>query len=371
MPRLTHVRFRDLAVLLSVALALWAVAATNIAVLAGDPPATRPLLDGLNRETQTLFKEVAGSIVRVQLPLGNRLAGTSDDPRAKWAGRLDPQTRQRLEELHLHAPDNTYHSVEIRSSTAPSAGDAGAVILTLSRFVPNAIGLVFDDQQHLLIPHFVDKSAFDGPVPLALGDGRLATATFVGSDRLADLTVLKLQDVKANPAMLSPGKPDPGTLLLIMSLNPAANRLTVWEGWEPDFAAVVNIDGGIAGFTKGGRFFCANAAKPAVAELIDHGWVRRAILGVGVQSVAPNDPQRQEDATLGTTPAIRIDEVIPGSAAQQAGLQPGDLILSLGGEAVGDVPSLAAAIANRRGKTDMTILRAAQRLTLTVDLQVP
>jgi len=370
MPRWTHVRFPRLAALLAVAVAFW-VAAAKIPVAAGDLPATRPLLDELNRETQTLFKEVAGSIVRVQLPVGNGSSAASDDPLAKWAGRLDPQTRQKLEEIRRHAPDNTYGTVELRSTTQPTSGDAGAVILTLSRFVPNAIGLVFDDQQHLLIPHFVDKDAFDGPVPLALGDGRLATATFVGSDRLADLTVLKLQDVKAKPATLSAGKPGPGTLLLMMSLNPAANRLTVWEGWEPDFAAVVNIDGDIAGFTKGGRFFCAAAAKPVVAELIDHGWVRRAFLGVGVQPVLPNDPQRQQDTTLGTTPAIRINDVIPGSAAQRGGLLPGDLILSLGGQPVGDVPSLAAAIANRHGKIDLTLLRATQRLTLTVDLQVP
>jgi S1-C subfamily serine protease len=365
MQRLTQVRFRRLAALLAVAPALWAVA-----VWAGDLATTRPILDGLNRETQTLFKEVAGSIVRVQLPIGSRLSGAAEDPLAKWAGRLDAQTRQRLEELHLHAPDSTYHSVEVRSTTQPAGGDGGTVILTLSRFVPNAIGLVFDDQQHLLIPHFVDKTAFDGPVPLALGDGRLATATFVASDRLSDLTVLKLQDVKAQPATLGPGKPDPGTLLLVISLNPAANRLTVWEGWEPDFAAVVNIDGGIAGFTKNGRFFCATAARPVVAELIDHGWVRRAFLGVGIATVVPNDPQRQANPALGATPAIRINDVIPGSAAQQGGLLPGDLILTLAGQSVGDAPGFAAAIANRRGRTVMTVLRDTQRLDITVDLQV-
>jgi S1-C subfamily serine protease len=364
MDRLTQLRWRRLAAVLVVAPALWAATAW-----AADLPATRPILDALNRETQTLFKDVAGSIVRVQLPLG-RIAGGADDPLAKWAGRLDPQTRQRLEELHLHAPDNPYHSVEVRSATQPSDGQGGTVILTLSRFVPNAVGLVFDEQQHLVIPHFVDKSAFDAPVPVALGDGRLATATFVASDKLADVTVLQLHDIKAKPATLSAAKPVPGTLLLVMSLNPAANRLTVWEGWEPDFAALVNIDGGIAGFCKGGRYFSAVAARPVVADLIDYGLVRRAFLGVGVEPVPPNDPQRQADAALGTIPAIRIREVIPDSAAQRGGLLPGDLILALAGQPVGDAPSFAAAIANRRGNTVMTVLRDTQRLAITVDLQV-
>jgi len=365
MHRMTQVHFRRFAALLAVSPALCAVA-----VWAADLPTTRPILDGLNRETQTLFKEVAGSIVRVELPVGRNLTGAPDDPLAKWAGRLDAQTRARLEELHLHAPDSTYHAVEVRSTTQPAGGDGGTVILTLSRFVPNALGLVFDDQQHLLVPHFVDKAAFDGPVPLALGDGRLATATFVASDQLADVTVLKLEDIKAKPATLGAGKPDPGTLLLVISLNPAGNRLAVWEGWEPDFAVLINIDGGIAGFTKGGRFYSPIAAVPVVTELIDHGWVRRAYLGVGIQTVLPNDPQRQANPVLGTTPAIRINDVIAGSAAQQGGLLPGDLILSLGGQSVGDAPGFAAAIANRRGKTVMTVLRGTQRLSIAVNLQV-
>ena len=55
-----------------------------------DLPTTRPLLDQLNRETQSLFKEVAPSIVRVQLPLPSNLVLPPDDPLSKWAGRLDP-----------------------------------------------------------------------------------------------------------------------------------------------------------------------------------------------------------------------------------------------------------------------------------------
>src|ERR1700683_1420803 len=145
MPRESPINFRQFPALVAVLPVLWAMG-----VWAEDLPTTRPLLEGLNRETQTLFKEVAGSIVRVQLPVGRNLMGAPDDPLAKWAGRLDAPTRQRGEELRVHAPASTYHAGHVPSTPHPAGADGGTVILTLSRFVPNAIGLVFDDQQHLL-----------------------------------------------------------------------------------------------------------------------------------------------------------------------------------------------------------------------------
>jgi S1-C subfamily serine protease len=244
------------------------------------------------------------------------------------------------------------------------------IVLRLDRFSPNSIGIVLDDQNHLLIPRYVDAAACAFPIPVAIGDGRYATATFIASDRQTDLTLLKLHGVEAKAAVISSDKIGSGALLLVMSLNPAANRLTVWEGWEPDVAALVNIDGSIAGFTKGGRFLSAGACSPVVAELMDRGYVRRAILGVFVNRVAPDDPDRRRYPALGATPALRIQQVIPGSAAERAGLQPDDLLISLGDQSVGDGPAFAAAIANRRGRTDIDILRNGQLHHAMVDLQV-
>ncbi len=339
-----------------------------------DTPTTRPLLSEMNRETQQLFRQVASSIVRVQMPLPTAVSPVPDDPLSKWADRLDPQSLARLVELQRRAPGTSIATAEIRPTTAPSSSQPTVgqrvIILRLDRFSPNGIGIVLDDKNHLLIPRYVDAAACAFPIPVAIGDGRYATATFIASDRQTDLTLLKLHGVKARAAVISSDKIEPGALLLVMSLNPAANRLTVWEGWEPDVAALVNIDGSIAGFTKGGRFLSAGACSPVVAELMDHGYVRRAILGVFVNRVAPDDPDRRRYPALGATPALRIEQVIPGSAAERAGLQPDDLLISLGGQSVGDGPAFAAAIANRRGRTDVDILRNGQLHQAIVDLQV-
>jgi S1-C subfamily serine protease len=72
---------------------------------------------------------------------------------------------------------------------------------------------------------------------------------------------------------------------------------------------------------------------------------------------------------IGSRPAAKVELIERDSAADKAGLQVGDLILSLGGDPVNDLPHFAAAIANQSGDTEMKILRDGQEQTLTVDLQ--
>ncbi len=364
---------KSVGVLITVLVALFGKLALAQTV---DLPTTRPLLDQLNRETQSLFKEVAPSIVRVQLPLPSNLVLPPDDPLSKWAGRLDQESLRRLAELQRDSSGASFATAEIRPAAVPASSQAAPelpshiLVLRLDRLTPNGIGVVLDDQNHLLIPRFVDKAACRFPIPVSIGDGRWAAATFVASDVQADLTLLQLNThIKTKPATISGDNPEPGALLLVMSLNPAANRLAVWEGWEPDVSTLVNIDGSIAGFTKSGHFLSAAACSPVVQELRAHGFVRRAFLGVVVDPVGSDDPARQQNPSLGATPALKIEQVIPGSAAERAGLQQDDLILSLAGESVGDPQSFAAAIANRRGNTEILILRSGQRHIVNVILQ--
>jgi S1-C subfamily serine protease len=339
-----------------------------------ETPATRPLLNELNHETQELFKQISPSIVRVEMPLPSGHAPPPDETLLKWADRLDPQLLARLVELQRRAPGVSFATAEIRPTTSPSGAQPTVgrrvIVLRVDRFSPNGIGIVFDDKNDLLIPRYVDAAACVAPIPVAIGDGRYATASFVASDQQTGLTLLKLHGLKLKPAIISSDKLGSGALLLIVSLNPASNRLGVWEGWEPDVSALVNTDGTIAGFTRAGRFLSAAACSPVVTELMEHGVVRRAVLGVYVKSVAADDPERERYAALGAAPAIRIAHVVPGSAAERAGLREDDLVLSLAGQTVGDAPAFAAAIANRHGQTEIAILRSGQRHEVTVDLQV-
>jgi len=335
-------------------------------------PATRPLLDELNRETQSLYNQAAPSIVRVQLP-GVAFFAAGEDPLAKWASRLDPEARRQLEEIERQQ-GQLFVREDIAPTPAPShpttAPGPHLILLQLGRFAPNTVGVVIDQDRHVVVPRFTQPADFRTPAPVLLADGRLVLATFVASDRPAELTVLQLQDGEVKPAAVTTDIPRPGSLLMVMPLNPAMCRLTVWQGEGPDQAALVNLDGQVTGISQAGRFFSLAVYQPLARELIEHGQVRRAVLGVVVRSVAPDDPQRKSDPSLGATPALRVLGVIAGAVAEKAGLQRNDLILALAGHSVGDVPSFAAAIATGRGKTDILVLRNGQRLTITADLHV-
>ncbi|WP_350113308.1 PDZ domain-containing protein [Nitrosomonas sp.] len=60
-------------------------------------------------------------------------------------------------------------------------------------------------------------------------------------------------------------------------------------------------------------------------------------------------PKEKRKTSLGTVPdfayqgeGVRIDNTLPGSPAQQAGLQPGDILIQLAGQQVSDLSSYAA-----------------------------
>src|SRR5258708_821102 len=59
-------------------------------------PSRRPMLDELNRETEALYRDVAASLVRVQLPQPRWMGEYAMAPMKNW-DKLDPDVRKRLE----------------------------------------------------------------------------------------------------------------------------------------------------------------------------------------------------------------------------------------------------------------------------------
>lgn len=339
-------------------------------------PTTRPLLQQLNRETQSLFKEIGGGVVRLQVPMPSLAEIDPESPLGpKWSDRLNDQVKRELQQQMRDS--GAYVVVPSTQPTTDASHGQAPVIRIQPRhagsalpFTPNAMGIVLDDQGHVLVPVYVDPRVVGDRLLLAaLGDGQIAAARFVGSDQKTNLTVLQLVKVKAVPVKLATAEPQQGDLVLVVPMDGSRTHLAVWTGFEPDLALLVNIDGGVAGFTHRGQLLCAAPLQSVARQLIDHGHVERAFLGVRIQSVPADDPERQADAALAARPALRVMEVVRDSAADHAGIRPNDLILTLAHEAVGDPRAFAAAIAAGNGATEMQILRAGAPMTLSVDLQ--
>jgi S1-C subfamily serine protease len=108
-------------------------------------------------------------------------------------------------------------------------------------------------------------------------------------------------------------------------------------------ARVVGINTALAGYGLGLAVPVNATTLMIIAALIQHGKVRRAYLGVAGRA-QPLTPRLA--ALLGRDRGLRVVEVVPGSAADGAGLKPGDVIVELNGHAVqtaGDVQRLMMA----------------------------
>ena len=373
-----------------------------------EPPAERrPMLEQLDRETRALYRDAVGGLVRVQLPAphwANPIAQRHDLLK-RWPN-LSPDVRRQLEQ-HARAARQApppAAATQPGGGGAGDGGDPGEILVvpppapahdpqreamvggrlemgppTDGSFAPNNVGLLLDDAGHLLVPlHIEPDAASKAEIRAAGPDGVVRAATFVGSDRQTNLTVLKLRiptegegppPLKASVVRLSRERPADGALVLYVAPHDGSARLGVWTGAATDFGIVFTIDGEAAGITRYGQFLNGPACRLIADQIIRHGKVRRATLGVIISEIRQDDPLRGRVPVLGNRTAMLINQVIPGSPAEQAGLRAGDLLLSLAGEAVGDVPSLAAAIATRSGRTELQVLRDGKVREVVVELK--
>ncbi len=255
-------------------------------------------------------------------------------------------------------------------------------------------GVVLTSDGHLLTnAHVVgDGNAVSGTAEFE--DGTTAQLQLIGSDPLSDLAVLRAD--RAIPDPPEYGDADQlrvGTLVVAVG-NPlglagsvtagvvsalgrslptrsgAASRI-VEDVIQTDAALnpgnsggaladgrgrVVGINTAVAGIGVGLAVPVNSTTRRIIYALLHDGRVRRAYLGL-VSTPAPLRPQLTE--RFGQRTALRVVEVIGGSPASQAGLQPGDLVLAVDGKPLRDAQSLqrlmfADAIGRR---TEITAIR--------------
>jgi S1-C subfamily serine protease len=111
----------------------------------------------------------------------------------------------------------------------------------------------------------------------------------------------------------------------------------------------------------------ANTASFVLGELVRHGRVRRAFIGVSAQQTAI-PPQRRRAAELDQASAVMVATVEAGSAADRAGLRAGDIVLSLDGQTITGADDLIRALTGERiGRSvAFDVLRGTERLTISL-----
>ncbi len=135
---------------------------------------------------------------------------------------------------------------------------------------------------------------------------------------------------------------------------------------------VVGINTAIIAMAQGlGFALPAGTARWVIGELIGHGEVRRAHLGV-TAGVSPVQRRLARELDLLNERAVEVMTVEPRSAAASAGIAPGDLIVAVNDRLVNGIDDLHRALSHAPADRRLTlsIVREGRRVEKVVSIDV-
>ena len=319
----------------------------------------------------------------------------------------------------------TVRSSEPLTTAAPDAAQPASVAATdlralLDRVRPAVVGIEIDagfDQGEgtgfivtsdgvIVTNAHVAGSADE--ILVRLSDGDLEPAELLGSDPTHDLAVIKIDRVGLPTLPL--GDSDPpvtqvgdgviavgnalgleGELSVTTGIVSALDRTVPVEGTrlvsaiQTDAAINPGNSGGPLLNTRGevigintaiaptsvsnnvGFAISISSAKPIIEALRNGEEPRIAFLGVETETLTP---QRADDEGITATSGAIIVDLVEGAAADDAGLEVGDVVISIEGEATPTTESLLRQIRRHRvgDEVDLQVERGGEIATVTATL---
>lgn len=259
-------------------------------------------------------------------------------------------------------------------------------------------GVIVSDQGYIITNnHVIDGAA---EIEVLLRDGRSAEAKLVGTDPESDVAVLKIDidsvptitfnlasNVRVGDVVLAIGNPFGVGQTVTMGIISATGRdqmgINTYENYIQTDAAInpgnsggalIDAYGNLVGintaiFSRSGGSqgigfaIPMSIARDIMQQLIETGRVSRGWLGVETQDITP---QLAESFNLQDITGIIIAGIQRNGPAAQAGLRPGDIVLSINGEPATDSKTAMNQIArvSPGGNLKMKILRDGKQLSI-------
>lgn len=262
-------------------------------------------------------------------------------------------------------------------------------------------GFVFTPDGFILTNSHVAHGAVKTDV--AFSDGRRLRAELVGDDPDTDLAVLRVDATSLGSVPFGDSAALRVGQLVIAIGNPLGFQSTVTAGVVSALGRsfrsvsgrlidnVIQTDAALNPGNSGGPLLdsrgnvigvntavilpaqgicfavAVNTVKLVVGQLIAHGHVRRARIGVGGQNVSL--PRLAVRAHRLIQPSgVLLTTVESGSPAERAGLVPGDIIVAFGGQPVHSIDDLHRFLSGERigTVTAITVVRKAERMELPI-----
>ncbi|MGB4467878.1 MAG: Do family serine endopeptidase [Azovibrio sp.] len=249
--------------------------------------------------------------------------------------------------------------------------------------------------------HVVDAA---DQIEVSLADGRKMKARVVGSDPESDLAVLQVEadklpaitfgqmdDVGVGDIVLAIGNPfgvgQTVTMGIVSALGRTHLGINTFENFIQTDAAInpgnsggalVDVQGNLIGINTAiysrtggslgiGFAIPVSSAKQIMEQIIQNGQVIRGWIGVEAQEITP---ELAESFGLPDTQGALIAGVVRGSPAEQAGIQPGDVLLTVNQHEIHDPQAMLDVIAALKPGTKASFrLRRARNIS-TVEVKI-
>ncbi|MBA2431501.1 MAG: Do family serine endopeptidase [Chthoniobacterales bacterium] len=259
-------------------------------------------------------------------------------------------------------------------------------------------GVIVTEEGHIITNnHVVDQV---DEIEIQMHDGRTRKARLVGGDALVDLAVLKVDEpnvkplkfgdsdgVQAGDFVLAVGNPfgfEETVTDGIISSRGRPNRVDGFGDFLQTNAAInpgnsggplINLRGEVIGINTAiisrsggsqgiGFAIPSNSVKNALESLLKQGRIIRGYLGIQMRTL----PRGQTDSI---TDGVEVEDVIPGSPAAEAKIQPGDVIQKFDGRQVRSFTELRTMVSQTElnRKIELEIVRQGKPMTVATELK--
>src|SRR5437762_2740428 len=266
--------------------------------------------------------------------------------------------------------------------------------------VQNALGsgVIVTNEGHVITNnHVVDQV---DEIEVQLSDGRTKKARLVGADSQVDLAVLKIDDPGVKPLKLADSDTVQAGDFVLAIGNPFGFEETVTEGiisskgrpnrtdafgdlLQTDAAInpgnsggpLINLRGEVIGINTAiisrsggsqgiGFAIPSNTIRTALESLLKQGRIIRGYLGIQTRALQPGESGTDTDG-------VTVADVLAGSPAAQAGVQPGDLIRKFDGREVKNFTALRTLVAQTQlnKQVELEILRDGKPLKVKAQIK--
>ena len=259
-------------------------------------------------------------------------------------------------------------------------------------------GVIATNEGHIITNnHVVDQV---DEIEVQLSDGRTKKARLVGADEQLDLAVLKIDDPGVKPLKLADSDTvQAGDFVLaignpfgfeetvtdgIVSSKGRPNRADVFSDLIQTNAAInpgnsggplINLRGEVIGINTAiisrsggsqgiGFAIPSNTVRTALESLLKKGRIIRGYLGILMRV-----PQAGQPPTSGE--AVVVDQIVPGSPAEDAHLEKGDVIRKFDGHEVKSFADLRNFVsqADLNKKVELEIVRGGKPMTVATQIK--